>query len=128
MSTRSEGIALIFLLIGLTLISQVQMKLFGAAFANALSRAEGWRETILSVVAVAATWQGLLIGFLAVAQFVVWLMALARLDLSLAIPVFSLGFLVVALGGGYWLGEDLNLLRIAGLLTTAMGISLVICS
>jgi drug/metabolite transporter (DMT)-like permease len=128
MSARLQGILLIVLVIGVSLIFQVQMKLFGTAFASALAKSDGLARTIAAIVGVSLSWRGVLVGLLACAQFVIWLMALARIDLSLAVPMLSLGLLVVALSGGAWLGEDLNQLRIAGLCLTAAGIGLVIYS
>jgi len=119
---------LIVLVIGLSLVFQVQMKLFGGAVALAVTRANGLAGGAAALLDVAVSWRGLVIAVLALAQFVVWLMALARLDLSLAIPMLSLGLLVVAWSGGVWLGEDLNWARMLGLCATAVGICLVIYS
>jgi multidrug transporter EmrE-like cation transporter len=116
---------LIVLVIGLSLVFQVQMKLFGTAFASSFTKAGGWISMALAILEVSLTWRGLLIVLLAGAQFVVWLMVLARLDLSLAVPMLSLGLLVVAMSGGWWLGEDLNWIRVVGLVATAVGIGLV---
>ena len=107
---------------------QVQMKLFGTALASAFARSDGWSSTVIAVLEVSVSWRGCLVFLLAVVQFVVWLMALARLDLSIAVPMLSLGLLAVALGGGLWLGEDLNWVRVTGLMATAIGIGLVIYS
>lgn len=128
MSARLEGFLLIALVIALSLVFQVQMKLFGGAAANAVSQAKGGIDTVTALLEVAVTWRGFAIALLACAQFVLWLMALSRLDLSLAIPLLSLGLLLVAWSGGVWLGEQLNLLRGLGLGATAVGICLVIFS
>jgi len=127
-SSRVEGILLIVLVIGLSLIFQVQMKLFGAEFASALAKASGVTATLAALLEVSLSWRGLFVALVACAQFIVWLMALVRLDLSFAIPMLSLGLLVVAWSGGMWLGEDLNWVRVAGLCATALGIGLVISS
>ena len=128
MSSRVQGVLLIVLVIGVSLVFQVQMKLFGSAFASALSKADGLSKAIAAVLQVSLSWRGALVALLASAQFVIWLMVLARVDLSLAVPMLSLGLLVVALSGGAWLGEDLNQLRIAGLCLTAVGIGMIISS
>lgn len=125
MSSRTEGILLVAVVIGLSLIFQVQMKLFGTALTSAFAKADGWASTVLSLLEVAVTWRGISIIVLAGIQFILWLLALARLDLSLAIPLLSLGLIAVAMAGGLWLGEDLNWVRVAGLVATAIGISLV---
>lgn len=125
MSSRTEGLLLVALVIGVSLIFQVQMKQFGTSLASAFTKADGWASAAVALVEVTGTWRGCLIVLLAGAQFVIWLMVLARLDLSLAVPLLSLGLIAVAMGGGLWLGEDLNWVRVAGLLVTAIGISLV---
>ena len=109
----------------MSLVFQVQMKLFGTAIAAAFTKTGGWASTVVALVEVTGTWRGCLIVVLAGAQFIVWLMALARLDLSLAIPLLSLGLIAVAMAGGLWLGEDLNWVRVVGLVATAIGIGLV---
>lgn len=128
MSSRLQGILLIILVIGISLVLQVQMKLFGSAFASALAKADGLAKAIAAVFQVSLSWRGVLVALLAGAQFVIWLMALARIDLSLAVPILSLGLLVVALSGGAWLGEDLNLLRVLGVCLTAVGVGMIIGS
>lgn len=128
MSTRTEGILLLALMIGLSLVFQVQMKLFGVAYGSAVAKAESWPLTIVALLEVSLSWRGVVVLGLAAAQFVLWLMVLARLDLSVAISIGSLGLVFSALGGGFWLGEDLSLLRIVGLFATAIGVTLVICS
>ena len=128
MSTRTQVLLLLALMIGLSLIFQVQMKLFGVAYGNAVAKAETWPLTIVALLEVSISWRGAVVLGLAAAQFILWLMVLARLDLSVAISIGSLGLVVSALGGGFWLGEDLSLLRVVGLLATAIGVTLVICS
>ena len=128
MSSRFQGILLIVLVIGISLVFQVQMKLFGSAFASALAKADGLGKAVAAVLEVSLSWRGVLVALLAGAQFVIWLMALARIDLSLAVPILSLGLLVVALSGGAWLGEDLNLLRVLGVCLTAVGVGMIIGS
>jgi len=128
MSSRLQGILLIVLVIGVSLVFQVQMKLFGSAFASALAKADGLPKAIVSILQVSLSWRGVLVGVLAGAQFIIWLMVLARIELSLAVPMLSLGLLVVALSGGVWLGEDLNLLRVLGVCLTAVGVGMIIGS
>lgn len=128
MSSRLQGILLIVLVIGVSLVFQVQMKLFGSAFASALAKADGLSKAIVSILQVSLSWRGVLVGGLAGAQFIIWLMVLARIELSLAVPMLSLGLLVVALSGGAWLGEDLNLLRVLGVCLTAVGVGMIIGS
>jgi multidrug transporter EmrE-like cation transporter len=56
-------------------------------------------------------WGGLaMYGLSAVA----WLWVLSRLDVSLAYPLVSLGFVVTMAAGIWWLGEPLSWQRVAG--------------
>lgn len=54
-----------------------------------------------------------------------WLMTLSRVDVSLAYPLTSLGYIFTALVGYYVLHEDMNLTRILGILVIMIGVYLV---
>jgi multidrug transporter EmrE-like cation transporter len=60
-----------------------------------------------------------------VVSVVVWLLVLSRIDVSVAYPMLSLGYVVNALIAYYWLGEDLSMLRISGILIILLGVFLV---
>jgi drug/metabolite transporter (DMT)-like permease len=128
MDHRTQGILIIALMIALSLIFQVQMKLFAGALGLHLARAQDWRMSLAGFVEVSISWRGLWIAVLAAALFLLWLLALTRLELSFALPIASIALVITALGGGLWLGEDLNWMRVVGLVTTAVGIGLVIGS
>ena len=64
-------------------------------------------------------WLGLL---LYAASAVVWLLVLARLDVSLAYPFVALGFIVTSALGWLVFGEQLGAQRIAGTLIIAVGV------
>jgi drug/metabolite transporter (DMT)-like permease len=128
MDQRTEGILLIALMIALSLVFQVQMKLFASTLGPLLAKAQDWRGTVSALVAASFCWRGFLIVILAGLLFLLWLLALTRLELSFALPIASIAFVITAVGGGLWLGEDLNWVRILGLITTAVGIGLVVRS
>jgi drug/metabolite transporter (DMT)-like permease len=125
---RTEGILLIILMIALSLIFQVQMKQFAASLGSAIGKAQHWSGAVSAVVAASLSWRGLLIVVLAGLAFLLWLLALMRLELSFALPIASISYLISALGGGLWLGEQLSWIRVLGLVTTAIGIWLVVKS
>jgi drug/metabolite transporter (DMT)-like permease len=125
---RTEGILLILLMIGVSLVFQVQMKLLASAIGLAVGRAQGWFGGFGMLVATFLSWRGFFVVLLAGIAFLLWLMALARLELSFALPIASISLIVTAIGGALWLGEELSWIRIAGLLTTAVGIGLVMSS
>lgn len=81
-----------------------------------------------ALVAASFGWRVLGIVVLAGLLFLLWLLALTRLELSFALPIASIAFVITAVGGGLWLGEALSWVRILGLVTTAVGIGLVVRS
>ena len=62
------------------------------------------------------------------ASAVLWLWVLSRLDVSLAYPLVSLGFVVTMLLGVLWLGEPFSWLRVAGCTLIVVGVSLLALS
>jgi len=54
-----------------------------------------------------------------------WLMVLSRVDLSFAYPMTSLSYLLIVLSSWYFLGESISPLRIIGVLTVIIGVSLI---
>ena len=55
----------------------------------------------------------------------VWIVALSRVDVSLAYPMLSIGYIVTALAAAHWFGEDLNPMRIAGIVVIILGVVLI---
>ena len=53
---------------------------------------------------------------------VVWLLVLARIDVSQAYPFVGIGFLITLAAGVLLLGETLTMARVAGVLLVAAGI------
>jgi drug/metabolite transporter (DMT)-like permease len=54
-----------------------------------------------------------------------WLWVLARLDVSLAYPLVSLGFVITFALGVWWLGEPFSWLRVAGCTLIVLGVGLL---
>lgn len=68
----------------------------------------------------------ILLGLFAyVVSVVVWLLVLSRVDVSLAYPMLSLGFLVNAVAANYLLGEHVSFARLTGILIILAGIYIV---
>ena len=129
MTSRGEGLAFIVLLIVMSFIFQLQLKILADQVAPLLSRSDlGLGEKLGELFRSALAWRPLFIAALAIALFVLWFMALTRLELSIALPVASLALVVNALGSGLLLGEDLSAMRIAGVVVVAAGIALVLKS
>ena len=67
-------------------------------------------------------WLGLLLYG---ASAVLWLWVLSRLDVSVAYPLVSLGFVVTLGVGVVWLGEPFSWVRVAGCTLIVIGVSLL---
>jgi drug/metabolite transporter (DMT)-like permease len=128
MDQRTQGILLIAAMIAMSLIFQVQVKILAASLAPALAKTGNWQDVAATVIRNCLNWRAFLVVALAGLVFVLWILALTRLELSYALPIASISFVITAVGGGLWLGEQLSWLRIVGLVTTAVGIGLVITS
>ncbi len=59
------------------------------------------------------------------ASVCVWLAALSKAPVSTAYPMLSLGYVVVAAVSVLWLGETLNLAKVAGIALICAGVILV---
>ena len=53
---------------------------------------------------------------------VIWLGVLAELDLSLAYPMLSLGYIIVALGSWWMFGENISAIRWVGIFIIIGGV------
>ena len=60
-----------------------------------------------------------------VLSVVLWIVALSRVDVSLAYPMLSLGYVVSAVGAWYFLGETISLQRVAAIAVILVGVALL---
>jgi multidrug transporter EmrE-like cation transporter len=60
-----------------------------------------------------------------IASMAIWLLVLARIDVSQAYPFVGAGFLITLAFGYFFLGESVNPYRIAGTVLVAAGIIIV---
>jgi multidrug transporter EmrE-like cation transporter len=83
-------------------------------------------ETLLASVLVLGRsppfWVGM---FCYAASLCVWLAALSRAPVSIAYPMLSIGYIVVAFASVAWLGETLSLTKILGIVLICVGVVLV---
>ena len=129
MSARTEGLIFVVLLLVMSFIFQIQLKLFADQIAPILSRHDlGIWSKAKAVSSDVFAWRPLLIAVLAVLLFAVWFLALTKLELSVALPVASVALVINSVGSALMLGENLSSLRLAGVLTVAAGIALVLKS
>ena len=60
-----------------------------------------------------------------VISVVVWVMALSRVEVSIAYPMLSIGYVVNALAAWYLLGEAVSAMRFAGIFVIIIGVVMV---
>ena len=128
MDQRTQGILLVVVMIAMSLVFQVQVKILAGSLTPALTKTGNWQDIATAIFRNCLSWRALLVVGLAGLVFILWILALTRLELSYALPIAAISFVITAVGGGLWLGEQLSLIRIAGLVTTAIGIALVVVS
>lgn len=58
----------------------------------------------------------------------VWIIGLSRVDVTIAYPMLSIGYIVAALGAWYFLGEVMSLQRILAILIIIIGVALLVRS
>lgn len=86
------------------------------------SLAQGGWSSALGIATNAWVLSGLAIYF---SSAVVWLLVLARVEVSLAYPFVGLGFVVTMLLGWWVHGDTLNLARVGGTLLIVGGVVLL---
>ena len=60
-----------------------------------------------------------------VISVVVWILALSRVQVSIAYPMLSLGYVVTAFAAWWLMGEPVNAMRISGIAVIIVGVYLV---
>lgn len=60
-----------------------------------------------------------------VISLVVWIMALSRVEVSIAYPMLSIGYLVNAVAAWYFFGESVTLMRVVGIGVIVVGVFIV---
>lgn len=60
-----------------------------------------------------------------VVSLVVWILALSRVEVSLAYPMLSLGYIVTAIGAWMFFSERLSLLQWLGIVVIIVGVALL---
>lgn len=60
-----------------------------------------------------------------VLSVLLWMLVLSRVEVSYAYPMSSIGFIVTALGGYYFLSENLSISRVSGIIIICLGVYLI---
>jgi len=78
---------------------------------------------ILAALLSAATNPFIFIGLVCyVISVGIWLLVLSRVEVSYAYPLLSIGYIVTAFAGYFFLNEDMGLTRCAGVLIICFGV------
>jgi len=80
---------------------------------------------LAGIVRMPAVWWGL---FIMICGTISWLVALAHVDLSLALPIDSMHYLVILGASYFFLGERMSWGRVVGTILIVMGITFVAVS
>jgi multidrug transporter EmrE-like cation transporter len=113
-----------FLMLGVFLNATAQLLL--KAGTNAVGHFEYSRDNILPIGWQLATEPHIFGGLsFYVVSVVVWIMALSRVEVSIAYPMLSIGYVVNAMAAWWLFGEDVSLTRLAGIGIIIVGVFVV---
>ena len=114
----------LLLLLGVTLNAVAQLLL--KAGTNAVGRFEFSAANAVPVGFKLATEPHILGGIACyVVSVVVWILALSRVEVSIAYPMLSIGYVLNALAAWYWLGEAVTPARLVGIGIIIVGVYVV---
>ncbi|HET7197196.1 MAG TPA: SMR family transporter [Burkholderiales bacterium] len=118
----AAGYSLILFGVLLNATAQLLLK----AGTNAVGRFEFAAANIVPVATRVAFEPHILAGMSCYAvSLVVWIMGLSRVQVSIAYPMLSLGYVINALGAWYLFGESVGAMRIAGVGLIVAGVCLI---
>jgi multidrug transporter EmrE-like cation transporter len=113
------------LLTGVLLNATAQLLL--KAGTNAIGRFEFAAANLVPVAGRVAFEPHILAGcFCYGISLVVWIMGLSRVEVSVAYPLLSLGYIINAVAAWYLFGESLTALRLAGIGFIVVGVCCVV--
>ncbi len=119
---RGAELALILTGVMLNAVAQLLLKAGSRAIADvSFSFGNAW--TLLERVAINPPIIGGLVCY--AVSVVVWILALARVDVSVAYPMLSVGYVVNAIAAWLLFGEALSTARLAGIGVIIVGVWLV---
>ena len=118
----SGGYGLIFAGVVLNALGQFLLK----AGTNAVGPFAFVTENIAPVAARLAFEPHILAGIACYGvSLVVWIMGLSRIEVSIAYPMLSLGYVLNAAAAWYFFGESVGPMRIAGIAFIMVGVGLI---
>jgi len=112
------------ILFGVLLNASAQLLL--KAGTNAVGRFEFAAHNIVPVATRVAFEPHIAAGMMCYAvSLVVWIMGLSRVEVSVAYPLLSLGYVINAVAAWYLFGEAIGAMRIAGIGLIIVGVYLI---
>ncbi|MFN7087560.1 MAG: SMR family transporter [Burkholderiales bacterium] len=118
--------ALSFSLVLCGVLLNAAAQLLLKAGTNAVGAFEFSRENVLPVGWKLASEPHIVTGLACyVVSVVVWIMALSRVEVSVAYPMLSIGYVVNAIAAWYLFGEAVTTMRLAGIGFIIVGVFLV---
>ena len=118
------SLSFILILSGVLLNAAAQLLL--KAGTNAVGHFDFHLDNVIPVGWRLATEPHIISGMLCYAiSLVVWIMALSRVPVSIAYPMLSIGYVVNAAVAHFWLGEDIDFLRMLGIGVIVVGVFIV---
>lgn len=115
----------IFTGIMLNAVAQLLLKKGTNAVGAIHLTAENWFSTGLQLATQLPIIGGLTCYVISV---VVWIIGLSRVDVSIAYPLLSLGYIVNAIGAWYFLGEVMSVQRMLAIGIIIIGVALLVKS
>lgn len=118
--------ALSFSLVLCGVLLNAAAQLLLKAGTNAVGVFEFSRENILPVGWKLASEPHIITGLACyVVSVVVWIMALSRVEVSIAYPMLSIGYVVNAMAAWYLFGEAVTMMRLGGIGFIIIGVFIV---
>jgi len=118
--------ALSFSLVLCGVLLNAAAQLLLKAGTNAVGAFEFSRENILPVGWKLASEPHIITGLACyVVSVVVWIMALSRVEVSIAYPMLSIGYVVNAIAAWYLFGEAVTMMRLGGIGFIIIGVFIV---
>lgn len=114
----------IFILIGVLLNAAAQLLLKKGMMS--IGHVEPYLHSLLAMIPKIAS-NIFIIGGLScyVVSVLAWLVVLSKVEVSLAYPFLSIGYIVTAFVGYYFLGESMSLYKVSGIGVICLGIALL---
>jgi multidrug transporter EmrE-like cation transporter len=129
MPDRALGLVFVLLMLLVSFAFQLQAKQLANELAAVLGRWDGGLDqAVRLLMSEAPLWRGISVLLLAGLTFGLWLLALARLELSFALIFAATGLAFSTIGSGLMLGETLTMGRVLGIAVVTAGVLITVLS